>query len=157
MSKYGIEGKILDWVKDFINGITQRVVIREKASTPRNVTSGVPQGSVLEPILFLIFINELPLGVLSPLSLFADESKLFSRIVTSRSKRKFTGMQGSKALQDDLNKVREWGKKLKMEFNVDKCKIVHLGHSNTRNIYNVDAVNNKVKEEEKDLGVLIRR
>ena len=110
MSKYGIEGQILDWVKDFINGITQRVVIREKASTPRNVTSGVPQGSVLEPILFLIFINELPLGVLSPLSLFADESKLFSRIVTSRSKRKFTGMQGSKALQDDLNRVREWEK-----------------------------------------------
>ena len=66
-------------------------------------------------------------------------------------------MQGSKALQDDLNRVREWEKKLKMEFNVDKCKIIHLGHSNTRNIYNVDAVNNKVIEEEEDLGVLIRR
>ncbi|CAL4066695.1 unnamed protein product, partial [Meganyctiphanes norvegica] len=120
-----------------------------------NVTSGVPQGSVLGPILFLIFINDLPLGVLSPLSLFADDSKLFSRIVTSRNKRKFTGMQGSRALQDDLNRVMDWAKKWKMEFNVDKCKIMHLGHSNPRNIYNMDAVNLKVTEEEKDLGVLI--
>ncbi|CAL4061280.1 unnamed protein product [Meganyctiphanes norvegica] len=110
MSKYGIEGQILDWVKDFLNGRTQRVVIRGTASSPRNVTSGVPQGSVLGPILFLIVINDLPLGVLSPLSLFADDSKLFSRIITSRNKRKLTGMQGSRTLQDDLNRVMDWAK-----------------------------------------------
>ena len=78
LSKYGIKGQILNWIRDFLKDRTQRVVIRGTASSPRNVTSGVPQGSVLGPILFLIFINDLPIELLSRLSLFADDSKLFS-------------------------------------------------------------------------------
>ena len=79
MSKYGITNQVLNWVKAFLNQRTQRVVVRGTISDPFNVTSGVPQGSVLGPVLFLIFINDLPLEIISPLSLFADDSNIFSR------------------------------------------------------------------------------
>ena len=85
MSKYSIKGQILNWVEEFLRDRSQRVLIRGTASTSQKVTSGVPQGSVLGPVLFLIFINDLPLKVLSPLSLFADDSKIFTRIVDSEN------------------------------------------------------------------------
>ena len=155
MSKYGIDGKILNWVKDFLKNRTQKVVIRGTSSTTREVTSGVPQGSVLGPILFLIFINNLPLEIISPLSLFADDSKLFSRIVKTKSKSKVVEADNDQKLQKDLNKVVEWAKKWKMEFNVQKCKIMHLGHDNPRKVYSMDGKVLSTTEEEKDLGVLI--
>ena len=155
LSKYGIKGKILNWIKDFLNGRTQRVVIRGTASSPREVTSGVPQGSVLGPILFLIFINDLPLGILSALSLFADDSKLFSRIVRSDGKLESDNEDRNQTLQGDLNAVLEWAKKWKMEFNVNKCKIMHLGYNNPKISYSMGGSNLEETEEEKDLGVLI--
>ena len=109
-----------------ISDRSQRVVIRGSSSEACNVTSGVPQGSVLGPVLFLIFINDLPLEVLSPLSLFADDSKIFTRIVTTKEKTKWTGFDGHGALQRDLLRVQEWAKKWKMEFNISKCKIMHI-------------------------------
>ena len=155
LSKYGIKGKILGWIKDFLNDRTQRVVIRGTASSTRIVTSGVPQGSILGPILFLIFINDLPLEVLSRLSLFADDSKLFSRIINNRNKKVKYGDNGSKMLQKDLDTVLEWANKWKMEFNVDKCKIMHLGNSNPKNSYNMGGRTLEETSEERDLGVLI--
>ena len=131
------------------------MVIRGTASSPREVTSGVPQGSVLGPILFLIFINDLPLGILSALSLFADDSKLFSRIVRGDGKFKSDNEDGNQTLQGDLNAVLEWAKKWKMEFNVSKCKIMHLGYNNPRISYSMGGSNLEVTEEERDLGVLI--
>ena len=133
LSKYGIKGKILGWIKDFLKDRTQRVVIRGTASSMRVVTSGVPQGSILGPILFLIFINDLPLGILSALSLFADDSKLFSRIINGRNMKIVNDVNGAQNLQNDLNAVLEWANKWKMEFNVSKCKIMHLGHNNPKN------------------------
>ena len=91
-----------------------------------SVTSGVPQGSVLGPILFPIFINDLPLEIISLLSLFADDSKMFSRIISEKN-RKGTYVNGNEVLQRELDTVREWAGKWKMKFNVDKCKIMHLG------------------------------
>ena len=105
LSKYGIKGKILNWIKDFLNNRKQRVVIRGTTSSWESVTSGVPQGSVLGPILFLIFINDLPTELLSKLSLFADDSKLFSRIIVNKNKLNPEVIEGSRRLQEDLNKV----------------------------------------------------
>ena len=155
MSKYGITGQILKWVESFLHQRTQRVVIRGTMSEEFPVTSGVPQGSVLGPVLFLIFINDLPLEMLSPLSLFADDSKIFARILAENRKRLTRIINGNEILQRDLNTVREWAIKWKMEFNVDKCKIMHLGKKNPKHTYNMGGSELAVTREERDLGVLI--
>ena len=155
MSKYGINEQILGWVKKILDERSQRVLIRGTASSSQKVTSGVPQGSVLGPVLFLIFINDLPLKVISPLSLFADDSKIFTRIVDKENKDKIYNNAGCDILQQDLINVLEWAKKWKMEFNVEKCKIMHIGHNNPKNTYNMDGSNLTETLKEKDLGVLI--
>ena len=155
MSKYGIDGKLLEWVKNWLHDRTQRVVIRGTASESFKVTSGVPQGSVLGPILFLIYINDLPSNVISPVSLFADDSKIFTRIVTKAQDTRIMGPNGNEVLQNDLNKIQEWARKWKMEFNVDKCKIMHIGNKNPRNVYSMNGTNLAETSEEKDLGVTI--
>ena len=155
MSKYGIKGQILEWVKNWLHHRTQRVVIRGTASENFKVTSGVPQGSVLGPILFLIFINDLPSEIISPVSLFADDSKIFTRITTQSKGLKVTGPNGNEVLQDDLNKIQEWAKKWKMEFNVEKCKVMHIGRANPKNTYVMNDIELSETKEEKDLGVTI--
>ena len=155
MSKYGITNQTLNWIGAFLHQRYQRVVIRGSTSENLAVTSGVPQGSVLGPILFLIFINDLPLEVISPLSLFADDSKVFSRIATNNSTNINAGENGNVMLQKDLNTIARWAKNWKMEFNVDKCKIMHLGNQNPKHTYTMDETNLTTTKEEKDLGVLI--
>ena len=80
MAKYGMQ-QVLNWVKAFLSQRTQKVVIRGTSSESCDITSDVIQGSVLGPISFLIFINDLLLELISPLSLFGDDSKIFTRIV----------------------------------------------------------------------------
>ena len=153
MEKYGIKNHILNWVKAFLGDRTQRVVIRGTASEQFKVTSGVPQGSVLGPILFLIFINDLPLEIISPLSLFADDTKIFTRIISEMSKTHPRANYGSEVLQKDLNSIMEWANKWKMEFNVDKCKVMHLGRLNPKHTYTMGGRNLAATSAEKDLGV----
>lgn len=153
MSKYGITNQTLNWIGAFLHQRTQRVVIRGETSESLPVTSGVPQGSVLGPVLFLIFINDLPLDVISPLSLFADDSKVFSRIITNKNSR--NNENGNIMLQNDLNTITKWAETWKMEFNVDKCKIMHLGNQNPKHTYTMSGTNLETTKEERDLGVLV--
>ena len=85
---------------------------------------------MLGPVLFLIFINDLPLGIISLLSLFADDTKVFRRIVAYRSGQVQTSHMDRTIIQNDQDNVYNWAEKWKMEFNVDKCKVMHLGRSN---------------------------
>ena len=115
----GIGGSLLGWIGDWLEGRRQRVYIGGGRSGWRWVTSGVPQGSVLGPLLFLVFINDLEEGVLNSLLKFADDTKLFGVVdnVTQHDQ-----------LQRDLCTIVEWSKTWQMEFNVDKCNILHFGN-----------------------------
>ena len=96
---YGIRNDILQWIKAWLSGQTQKVVISSVCSDPAPVLSGVPQGSVLGPILFLIFIYDLPDNTNSTGCLFADDCVLY------RNSRRSEDQQ---ILQEDLNKIAQW-------------------------------------------------
>ena len=87
-------------------------MINGSSSEPIPVSSGVPQGSVLGPLLFLIYINDLPMNVKSKVRLFADDAALYLTISTSSQ---------SEILQKDLGNLERWSHKWDMEFNLSKC------------------------------------
>jgi hypothetical protein len=122
------------------------VVLNGKYSTWAEVLSGVPQGSVLGPILFLIFINDLDCSATSVdiLRKFADDTKLGQRAETQEERGR---------MQHALNNLCEWSQKWGMEFNIKKCKVMHLGHNNPCQQYSMDGQILEETNEERDIGV----
>ena len=145
---HGIKGDILKWIRAWLQDRKQRVSINGTKSHWSNVTSGVPQGSVLGPLLFIIYINDIDIGIDSNISKFADDTKI-GRVIKSD--------EDSAKLQEDLNKFFEWSEKWQMKFNVDKCKVLSIGDVNreTRYQMNNDAI--EKSDCERDLGVMISR
>ena len=107
---YGIRGSTHKWISSWLSG--QQVVLDGQDSYPFPVLSGVPQGSVLGPILFLIFINDLPDNIKSSVRLFADDSVLY---------RKIHSLQDCPILQEDKDSLGHWEANWQMKFNVAKC------------------------------------
>ena len=117
LSSYGIRGEINSWISNFLSGRKQCVVVEGEQSTFVPVESGVPQGSVLGPCLFLFCINDIPDGLKSTWRLFADDTIVYLTVKSDSD---------AEELQDDLNKLAQWEKKWSMEFHPDKCNcIVH--------------------------------
>ena len=146
LEAYGISGKILKWIETFLTNRSQQVIINGVLSESLPVLSGVPQGSVLGPVLFLIFINDLLVGISSLGKLFADDSKIY---------RKIHSQEDRNILQEDLIKLQEWSQKWLLQFNEDKCKVMHIGSKQQNYEYQL---NNKVLEVttvEKDLGIYV--
>jgi hypothetical protein len=114
---YGVRGPTLNWIKSFLAGRTQRVIVEGVASDTAPVTSGVPQGTVLGPLLFLIYINDLPSKVNSTARLFADDCLLYRHIKTN---------EDTTSLQDDLNNLQDWERDWQMHFNPDKCEVIRI-------------------------------
>ena len=108
---------MLDWVRAFLGSRSQRVVIDGEESESIPVTSGVPQGSVLGPIFFLIYINDLPEEVCSQVRLFADDTALYLTLESE---------DDSSTLQNDLNILSAWETRCVMGFNPSKCQVVHV-------------------------------
>ena len=113
----GISDCALDWTKDFLANRRQRVVVDGEFSTHASVSSGVPQGSVLGPILFLCYINDLPSSVSSNVRLFADDSIMYKKIKSQTD---------CQSLQCDLTKLESWEKTWGMCFHQDKCNIIRM-------------------------------
>jgi len=146
LEAHGITGKVVKSIEKLLSGRKQRVCINGKFSDWKPVTSGVPQGSVLRPVLFLIFINDLDAKILSKILKFADDTKLFGN-ANMAAIREFK--------QKDLDSLFKWSEIWQMSFNIDKCKVMHLGSRNCRHVYQLDRKDLGVVDEKKDSGVII--
>ena len=119
---YGIGSHLITWIKKYLTGRVQRVYVNGKMSTICNVSSVIPQGSVLGPVFFNLFINDLPSVVKnSTMKLFADDTKLY-RVVDSQ--------EDANLLQEDLDRMVKWSRTWQLPFNDRKCKVMHYGKKN---------------------------
>ena len=117
LAHYGIDGPIHRWLTSFLTQRKMSVVIEGEHSNSVEVTSGVPQGTVLGPLLFLCHINDLPSAVKSQVRLFADDCVLYRQIRSQRDHLK---------LQQDLTQLQKWASDWGMRFNVDKCQVMSI-------------------------------
>ena len=148
----GVKGKLLLWIKSFLLNRTQRVMVNGFLSEPANVISGVPQGSVLGPLLFLILISDIDKDVLqSFLSSFADDTRIGLSI---------TSEEDAIQLQEDLKKVYLWAQQNNMSFNENKFELLRYGLNQqiktVTKYYGPDGSNIPEKTHVKDLDVQMR-
>lgn len=128
LADYGIHGNLLLWLSSFLQNRRQRVVLEGCPSNWLPVTSGVPQGSVLGPLLFLIYIDDIGIGINSSVRLFADDLIMYSEVLNNTH---------CTAFQQDLDKLYNWSLKWEMNFNIDKCHItqITLCKNSIKNVY----------------------
>ena len=144
LKAHGIGNDVINWIEKWLTHRRQRVIVDGEISNWISVLSGVPQGSVLGPILFLIYINDLEDDISSKVLKFADDTKVFRKVTNDTDKQ---------SSQDDLEKLVKWSEKWQMLFNFGKCKCIHIGHGNMDKEYKMgDAVQCRTTQE-KDLGV----
>ncbi|XP_044755111.1 uncharacterized protein LOC123314063 [Coccinella septempunctata] len=141
----GIRGKLLSWIDSFLNDRKFRVRVGGVFSDlAMKVTSGVPQGSVLGPILFLLYTSDLPSLFDSSCLLFADDAKLYRAPSLSPNQ-----------LQLDLDKQVQWAEEWQLPLNVAKCCVLHIGRNNPRIQYTLDRQFLTEVRSHRDLGVLV--
>ena len=150
---YGVTGQLLDWFSDYqLMDRSQRVVIDSEASVRLPVTSGVAQGSLVGPLLFGIFINDLPDAIHEHTStaLYADDTKLHRTILAAND-------CDCDILQQDLTSLNTWSHESNLKFNASKCKVFTVTRRKSAVIHEYhlgDVILQRVQEE-KDLGVSI--
>ena len=146
---HGIRGQLFNWISAWLKERQQRVVLNGEASLWAAVLSGVPQGSVLGPLLFLIFINDLDeSGGAAEIILKFDDTKIAQPI---------RGDEERGRLQAALDALTDWADRWGMAFNVQKCKTMHVGFNNPGYEYSMDGKKLETTEEERDLGVIMSR
>jgi hypothetical protein len=152
LKSYGVTDKVNDWIGSFLKDRRQRVKVNGTLSDWVEVTSGVPQGSVLGPVLFVVFINDLPEVVESICSMYADDTKIYRSVDT---------VEDFARLQSDLDNLTTWAEKWQMKFNADKCQVLQLGQKNAKHVYSMKSAEGDGRVElgsssvERDLGVHI--
>ena len=149
LSLLGINGKVGKWLHSFLTNKTQTVIVNGEKSDPAPVLSGVPQGSVIGPLLFLVLIGDIDKDIYSSfLSSFADDTRVGHSIASA---------EDAKLLQDDLNSVYNWAAENNMEFNSKKFELLRYGKNNDLKSSTSYTSNTgdpiATKEYTKDLGV----
>ena len=153
----GIQGKVASWVEEWLTDRKQRVVLNGEVSDWGEILSGVVQGSVLGPILFLCFINDLDMAVdmvmesggeekSTIIKKFADDTKWGSVVESAEDRANF---------QTGLDALQQWADTWQMSYNVDKCHILHVGKKNKKYEYRLGGRNLEATSWEKDVGVII--
>ena len=120
MKTIGVSDQLVDWTADFLRNRTQVVTLQGTPSEPCHVSSGVPQGSVIGPALFLLYINDLPSRVKSSVRLFADDTIIY------------TTADKSAQLKEDLRSLEEWEKEWSMEFHPAKCEFIRFSRKRNK-------------------------
>ena len=110
------------------------------------VSSGVPQGSILGPVLFVIFIYDMPEITHSGIQIFADDAKIFKQV---------NKPEEAQELQEDINSLVEWAERWQMVFNIGKCEVMHIGKKNPSVDYFMNPTKLEIVTQEKDLGINI--
>jgi len=150
LKDHGIDGKVLQWIENWLKGRKQRVHVKGLGSNWLPVTSGVPQGSGLGPVLFLIYVNDMDSDLHSWILKFADDTKIFNGIKDKSD---------CAMVQQDLNTLQNWATKWEMSFNAIKCKIVHIGKQLGTDPceYVINRQKLEVVTKEKDLGIILTK
>ena len=146
LENYGICDQVLAWIESFLLDRSQRVQVGNDTSDVLPVLSGVPQGSVLGPSLFLYYINDMPDALTCLVKIFADDTKAYSNI---------SNKQDRDSLQDNLDKLVLWANDWQIRFNGSKCKVLHTGKNNPIYTYNIGDSIMEVTTAEKDLGIIV--
>ena len=146
LDKMGVKGILLRWIESFLQNRKQRTKVGKQYSQWTQITSGVPQGSVIGPLLFLVYINDLPSLLQSHCKLFADDSKIYGKVNTP---------EGCQQLQNDLTRASDWAREWKMVFHPEKSHVIHYGTHNNKFQYTLGENNIAAVDEEKDLGITI--
>ena len=149
LQRFGICGNLMKWFENYLSDRYQRVTVLGATSPPLKVLSGVPQGSILGPLLFLVYVNDLPQVVSSTsIALFADDTKCYRAIKT---------LDQVELLQKDLNSICKWCGQWRMDLNVSKCCAISI----TRNTdplnssYHLNELQVKSTNAQKDIGVFV--
>jgi len=144
---YGADKNMVKFLTSYLRNRNQIVILDDQWSSKRRLPSkGVPQGSILGPLLFLIYINDLPDVVDNLSKLFADDAKLLG---------KTKNYDQIDSMRQDLQKLFEWSNKWGMAFNAEKCKVMHIGRGNFQANYEINDQQLSDVKEEKDLGIIV--
>ena len=150
LNAIGIRGSLLKWFTDYLSNRKQSVVIKGKSSTYKTVSSGVPQGSVLGPTLFLIYINDIVNDIESEVKLFADDTSMYLQMND--------GLRRTNILNSDIQKILIWSRLWKVDFNPSKTELLTISNHRNPDTYPLTFDNSILSENftHKHLGVVLQ-
>ena len=151
LEKMGITGNLLEWAKSYLKDRRQQVVINGQASEVKMIESGVPQGSILGPLFFLVYMNDIADDLQGNIKLYADDVTLYVDYTDQA--------QAKEVIEDDLRKIEEWAKKWYMQFNPTKTEQVHFTRKRSHIPIEIMMEDGAVTihRSHKHLGVILQR
>ena len=151
IKSYGISGQIFGLISSFLSNRRLRVVLDGKSSQEYPVNAGVPQGSILGPTLFLLYINDLPDDVICNMTFYADDTALYSKC--DQTSDLWQQLELASELESDLRDTVNWGKKWLVDFNAGKTQLVLFDRSNNNGSID-EKMNGSILEEKSSFKML---